>query len=59
MKTIKVAKRDTRKTNNGLEIKSLLLVSGSKAAVIFELEEQICHQMTFFNMCALKLFWEV
>ena len=39
---------DTGKANNRTEIESFLLVSSSEAAVVFEFEEQIFHQMAFF-----------
>ena len=45
------------KVDNSLEIKSFFLISGGKAAVVFEFEEEIFHQMAFFVSMPVSLSW--
>ena len=40
--------KGTGKADNSMKIQGLLLISGGKTAVIFELEEQIFHKMALF-----------
>ena len=47
-KTIKVAKGGYRRGRQRRGKKSFLFISGGKAAIVFQFEEQLFHQMTFF-----------
>ena len=57
LKLSKKPKEDTGKESNGLKEDGLFLISGSKSAVVFELEEEVFHQMALFIDVPVGMPW--